>query len=147
MVKIVDGRVRTENLIDSILPATARGRGKMADTFLVTGKLADNVLSADATGRGKMADGFIVAGEVAAEAISDDKLDSFFQGEMLTTVPETGLWVTYPTPYTATPTVMAVPGPGNTWARVRQVGVDSFEWQGAAGPGPGTASWFAWGHR
>ena len=147
MVKIVDGRVRTENLIDSILPATTRGRLKMADDFITTPKLLDGLLTADAAGRLKMADGFIVAGEVAAEAISDDKLDSFFQGGILTTVPETGLWVTYPTPYTATPTVMAVPGPGNTWARVRQVGLTSFEWQGAAGPGPGTASWFAWGHR
>jgi len=122
MVKILDGRVRTESLIDTILPANARGRAKMADTFIVTGK--------------------IDAGDV-----TDAKLDSLFQMGRNTTVPETAIGVTFPTAYADTPVVVAVPGPGNTWARVISADKVSFLWQGSAGPPPGTASWLAWGHR
>lgn len=132
MVKIVDGRVRTENLIDSILPATARGRGKMADTFVVTAKVDE----------GDITTPLIMDGHVI-----DGKLNSLFQMQRLTTVPETGIWVTFPTGYQDTPVVIAVPGPGNNYARVISVNPTAFNWLGQAGPPPGTASWLAWGHR
>ena len=95
----------------------------------------------------KIVDGRIRTENLLAGEVTNPKMDSLFQKSILTTVPDTGIWVTFPTAYADTPVVIAVPGSGNTWARVISVGKTSFNWQGAAGPGPGTASWLAWGHK
>ena len=152
MVKIVDGRVRTENLIDSILPATARGRAKMANTFVVTAKVDEGdittpLLAELAATESKIGTTAIVTGKIRDGHVIDGKLNSLFQMASLTTVPETGIWVTFPTGYQDTPVVIAVPGPGNNYARVISVNPTAFNWLGQAGPPPGTASWLAWGHR
>ena len=95
----------------------------------------------------KIVDGRIRTENIVAGRVTNPKLDSLFQMGRLALVPDTAIGVTFPTAYKDTPVVIAVPGPGNTWVRVNSVTPAAFQWMGAAGPGPGTASWMAWGHR
>lgn len=58
-MRIVDGRIRTENILDANVTLP---------------KLPDGVLTADLAGRAKMVDGFIVAAEIAAGAVETAKI-------------------------------------------------------------------------
>jgi hypothetical protein len=73
-VRIVDGRIRTEHVLDNaitlpklpdgVLTADAAGRAKMADGFLTLAKILDGIFTADAAGRAKFASGFVDSGLV-----------------------------------------------------------------------------------
>jgi len=119
MPRIIDGRVRTEHLVDGIL-------------------------SADATGRAKMADSFVVAGKVTDDSITNPKLNSLFQTGRLVAVGTVEAWIDFPTAYGDTPVVTTAPGPDVEYARILSVLPGSFSWQADAA---GSASWIAHGHR
>lgn len=139
MPRIIDGRVRTEHLVDGILSADATGRAKMADSFVNTSKLGD-----DAVTQAIIADSAVGTAQIIGGEVTNPKLDSLFQTDRLVAVGTVEAWVDFPTVYGDTPVVTTAPGPDVAYARITNVLPGSFSWQADA---PGSASWLAHGHR
>jgi len=134
MVRIVDGRIRAEN----ILPAAVREPA--LDTLSVTGpKVRDDAITAP-----KIDTLAVITEHIRPGNVTNPTLNSLFQMQRLVAIGSVEAYVSFPTAYGDTPVVTTAPGPTVTYARVTAVTPGSFAWLANA---PGSASWMAWGHR
>ena len=153
-MRIVDGRVRTERLLDDAvtqpkLADSAVGTAEIIDDAVTHAKMADSAIGTgqiidDAVTRPKLADSVIGSAEIIDGQVTDSKLDSLFQMQRLVAIDTPPAYVNFPTAYSDTPVVTTAPGPDLAYARVTDVVPGSFEWMSDA---PGSASWLSWGHR
>jgi len=92
----------------------------------------------------RIIDGRIVTQQIGNDSITDAQLNSLFQEGNLERIYAAESAVTFTSPFADVPIVVTAEGPGLDYARVLHKYADSFSWQSDI---PGSANWFAWGHR
>lgn len=129
-LKVLSVRITTKQIEDQAVTTD-----KLADDSVTSPKIADGqVATAD------IADSAVTTPKLADSVITASKIsDDYFQAG-LAAVDSVETWVTFPTPFSTTPYVVATPVTGATTVRITQRTPGSFAWIGDA---VGSAIWIA----
>jgi len=92
----------------------------------------------------RIIDGRVATVRIIDGSVIDPKLNSLFQEGNFVRIYGAESAITFTSPFAETPAVVTAEGPGLSYARVLHKYADSFSWQSDI---PGSAHWFAWGHR